>query len=302
MGKLTLERENDVNSLLVEFGEYSSILFEPVEFLLKLKFLAVSLTRPDVLDFVVMKNYLSVFYSSIGHENKSMHLLLPEAGLEDDSNEIPRKRSTGWKKSSRKMEVGFGETGIGGVEAIDTGSLPPSPLNSDGFIDEKSDMGSESRSRKKSKVLVNGFVGSPELVKCTRKNLLRLHPKKFEYPPPDPSRFTPAEFLSDIGSLALDCPYLFRDQSSHEAYVKNASDQEEDFHDASYRGGGRRGRKRKSDQAAEVGTNGYPAAGDETGSWRLPDLNGGQQGMNTLEKRRGRRKEEIGSGEKTEVG
>ncbi|KAI4326734.1 hypothetical protein MLD38_032014 [Melastoma candidum] len=236
MEKLTLERENDVNSLLVEFGEYSSILFEPGEFLLKLKFLAVSLTRPYVLDFVVMKHYLPAFYSSIGHENKSMHLLLLEADVEDDTNEIPRKRSTVWKKSSRKMKVGVGETGIGGVEAIDTGSLPPSSLNSDGFIDEKSEMGSESRSRKTSKYLsypyisyvnkelagetgknvcfldsreavfvrvpVNGFVGSPALVKCTRKKLLRLHPKKFEYPPPDPSRLTPAEFLSDIGSLA----------------------------------------------------------------------------------------------------
>ncbi|KAI4326722.1 hypothetical protein MLD38_032005 [Melastoma candidum] len=164
MEKLTLERENDVNSLLVEFGEYSSMLFEPGEFLLKLKFLAESLTRPDVLDFVVMKNYLSAFYSSIGHENKSMHLLLPEADLEDDTNEIPRKRSTGWKKSPRKMKVGVGETGIGGVEAIDTGIggveaidtgiLPPSPLN----IDKKSEKGSE---------------------------------------------FNPAEFLSDVGSLAL---------------------------------------------------------------------------------------------------
>ncbi|KAI4303850.1 hypothetical protein MLD38_039439 [Melastoma candidum] len=283
MEKLTSKREKDLTSLLDEVGECCSTLLKPREFLLKLKSLAVNLMRPDILDFSVMMNYLMAFYCSIGHENKPMYLLLPEANPQNDANEIPQKPSTGLRNQSGKKKFDSKAIGSGIVEDIDAINLPSSLLDGDGegLINGKSGTGPESRSRKKSKYLsypyvnygnrelayqtegkisshgpneaavigisMDGFAGSPSIVKLTRKKSLRTHPKKLESSP-DILSFRSDEFLTEIGSLALDCVYsvksdkvhmvkwfsyklrnyLFHDQHIYDTYVKNLSDQKED--------------------------------------------------------------------------
>ncbi|KAI4342534.1 hypothetical protein MLD38_027153 [Melastoma candidum] len=250
MEKLTSKREKDMTSLLDEVGEYSSTLLEPQEFLLKLKSLAVNLMRPGMLDFTVMMNYMMAFYRSIGHENKPMHLLLLETDLENDADEIPRKRSIGFRNLSGRKKFDSMEIGSGVVEASDAINLPSSALDGDGegLINGNSDMGPESRSRKKSKYLsypyvnygnrepaymteekissqgpdeaaivgisMDGFTGSPSIVNLTRKKILRTRPKKL-LSSPDILTFRSDEFLAEIGSLALDCVYSDKSDKVH---------------------------------------------------------------------------------------
>ncbi|MFQ6651344.1 hypothetical protein Gotur_023703 [Gossypium turneri] len=48
-------------------GEFSATQFEPVKFLCQLKSFAQVVSKPDMLEFVALQNYLSAFYCSIGH-------------------------------------------------------------------------------------------------------------------------------------------------------------------------------------------------------------------------------------------
>ncbi|XP_039070526.1 serine/threonine-protein kinase ATM-like [Hibiscus syriacus] len=50
-----------------QLTEFSAALFEPVKFLCQLKILAQVVTKPDILEFVVVRCYLSVFFCSMGH-------------------------------------------------------------------------------------------------------------------------------------------------------------------------------------------------------------------------------------------
>ncbi|KAL4367444.1 hypothetical protein GQ457_05G032730 [Hibiscus cannabinus] len=50
-----------------QLAEFSAARFEPVKFLCQLKNLAQVVTKPDMLEFVVLQSYLSAFCCSMGH-------------------------------------------------------------------------------------------------------------------------------------------------------------------------------------------------------------------------------------------
>ncbi|KAA3478333.1 serine/threonine-protein kinase ATM-like [Gossypium australe] len=56
-------------------GEFSATQFEPVKFLCQLKSFAQVVSKPDMLEFVALQNYLSAFYCSIGHCQLPLHQL-----------------------------------------------------------------------------------------------------------------------------------------------------------------------------------------------------------------------------------
>ncbi|GMI72527.1 hypothetical protein HRI_000922000 [Hibiscus trionum] len=56
-------------------AEFSADQFEPVKFLCQLKNLAQVVTKPDMLEFVVLQSYLSAFFCSIGHFQLPLHQL-----------------------------------------------------------------------------------------------------------------------------------------------------------------------------------------------------------------------------------
>ncbi|XP_022746700.1 serine/threonine-protein kinase ATM [Durio zibethinus] len=58
-----------------ELGEFSVAHFEPAKFLCQLKNLAQIVSKPCMLEFTVMQNYLLAFYRSIGHCQLPMHQL-----------------------------------------------------------------------------------------------------------------------------------------------------------------------------------------------------------------------------------
>ena len=58
-----------------ELGVFSAAQFEPVKFLCQLKNLAQVVSKPGMLEFTVIRNYLSAFYHSIGHCQLPIHQL-----------------------------------------------------------------------------------------------------------------------------------------------------------------------------------------------------------------------------------
>ncbi|KAK8629720.1 hypothetical protein V6N13_078550 [Hibiscus sabdariffa] len=58
-----------------QLAEFSADRFEPVTFLCQLKNIAPIVTKPDMLDFVVLQSYLSAFLRSIGHFQLPLHQL-----------------------------------------------------------------------------------------------------------------------------------------------------------------------------------------------------------------------------------
>ncbi|XP_039016501.1 serine/threonine-protein kinase ATM-like [Hibiscus syriacus] len=58
-----------------QLAEFSAHRFEPVKFLCQLKNLAQIVTKPDMLEYVVLQSYLSAFFSSIGHFQLPLHQL-----------------------------------------------------------------------------------------------------------------------------------------------------------------------------------------------------------------------------------
>ncbi|XVE68561.1 hypothetical protein DITRI_Ditri09bG0077900 [Diplodiscus trichospermus] len=59
-----------------EIGEFSASQFEPAKFLCQLKNLALVVSKPCMLEFTAIQNYLSAFYRSIGHCQLPMPRLL----------------------------------------------------------------------------------------------------------------------------------------------------------------------------------------------------------------------------------
>jgi len=71
-----------------ELGEFSITRFEPAEFLLQLKNLALVVSMPGMIEFAVAQNRLSAFYRSIGHFQLPMHELQETSDIEDSDDDM----------------------------------------------------------------------------------------------------------------------------------------------------------------------------------------------------------------------
>jgi hypothetical protein len=69
-----------------ELGEFSVTQFEPANFILQLKNLALVGSMPGMIEFAVAQNRLSAFYRSIGHFQLPMHQLQETSDIEDSDD------------------------------------------------------------------------------------------------------------------------------------------------------------------------------------------------------------------------
>ena len=88
-----------------EVGEFSVTQFQPANFLVQLKTLAMVGCKPGMIEFAVAQNRLSAFYSSIGHLQLPMHQLR-ETSVEDNDDDILMAK----RKSDIQIEDQITET------------------------------------------------------------------------------------------------------------------------------------------------------------------------------------------------
>ncbi|KAL6195971.1 hypothetical protein ACLB2K_031588 [Fragaria x ananassa] len=92
-----------------ELGELSVTHFDSVVFLSHLKSLARVVSKVGTLDFIVMQNRLSAFYSSTGHYQLPMHLIQEgnDAGSSADGTMLNQTEEIGFHQEQNDDNEGF---------------------------------------------------------------------------------------------------------------------------------------------------------------------------------------------------
>lgn len=100
-------KDSEMENNLCPVEEYSVNQFKPENFVAFVKFLALDISMPGMLEFEATRNRLYAFYRALGHRQLSMHQLRGTTDVKDSAPEDELKRSGDSSKVSG-VEVDMG--------------------------------------------------------------------------------------------------------------------------------------------------------------------------------------------------